>query len=185
MGNLDEIVKLDALADHCAAHGGAVDTSVGANLHIVLDGDDANLRYLVVTLGIGGKTESVGSDDTTCVENAVVANLAVMIDYGIAIDLGVAAYGRLLAYGDMRMENAAVANDNIRANGNKRTDIAVFAYLGRGMDERKGIDAYLLGLHRLIELKQFGYTFVGVLHSDEGGFYRFLQLHIFVNEYNT
>ena len=62
VADLDEIVDLGALADHGVADGAAVDGGAGADLHVVLDDDPADLRHLAVAPGPHHEAEAVLPD---------------------------------------------------------------------------------------------------------------------------
>ena len=68
MGHLNQVVKFHTLVDDSLTHRRTVHTCVGANLHIVLDHHDADLRNLVVALGVGCEAEAVGTNDTSCMD---------------------------------------------------------------------------------------------------------------------
>ena len=73
MGNLYEVVELYALANIGRTHCRTVYTSVGTNLYIVFDGNDTNLRNLVVTFRTWSESESVGTDYTTGMKRNIIA----------------------------------------------------------------------------------------------------------------
>ena len=153
--NLYEVVKFHTLADDGAAHRRAVNTCVGTNLHIVLDGHDANLRNLFVAFGRRCKAETVGTNHTTSVQDAVVAHFAVVINHRIAVNLRVVAHLRIRTNRGMRMNHHAVAYLHILTNRHKRTNVAVLANLCRLVNECQRINAHTFLLHALIKLQQF------------------------------
>jgi hypothetical protein len=73
MGDLNEIIDLRALADHGIAAGAPVHGRIGADFHIVLNDDAADLRHLEVPLGPHGETESVLPDAHARMKNDPVA----------------------------------------------------------------------------------------------------------------
>src|SRR6266403_1262532 len=48
VSDLNQVVDLGAFADHCVAVGAAIDRGPGADLHLVLNNDPANLYHLAV-----------------------------------------------------------------------------------------------------------------------------------------
>lgn len=85
VSDLHEVVELDTLAHGCCAHCGSVDTGIGTDLNIILDGHDAELWNLIILIGLGvwRKSKSVGTDDGTRMQGHVVADVAAVIDaYG-------------------------------------------------------------------------------------------------------
>ena len=65
VGNLYEVVQFHTGTDVGAAHRGAVHTGIGADFHIVFDGDDTNLGYFLVALCAGRKAKAIGTYDAT------------------------------------------------------------------------------------------------------------------------
>src|SRR5881628_3128578 len=63
VSELHEIVELGAAADDRVAEGRAVDRTVGADLHVVLDDDAARLWNLAMLRAVEGEAEPVGADD--------------------------------------------------------------------------------------------------------------------------
>ena len=80
VGNLHQVVELDALADVGATHSRTVYARIGSYLHIVLDGDDAYLWNLVVALWGGGEAETIGAYNTTGMERYPRAQTTIVID---------------------------------------------------------------------------------------------------------
>src|SRR5215813_1075761 len=62
VGDLHEVVDLGALADDGISERAAVDTAVGADLHVVLDDHPADLRHLEMPLRAHGEAEPVLAD---------------------------------------------------------------------------------------------------------------------------
>ncbi len=167
VGYLYEIVKLDTLMDNGLPHGRTVNTSVGANLNIVLDNNDAQLWNLLVALLVGSEAKTIGSDDTACVNRNVLAYLTTVVD------------------GNMGIDARAVANPNTIANACERANVDAFTNLSRWRDKGQGIDASLLGQRGSIHLHQLGHTLVGVLDANERGTDRLLKLQILVYQYDA
>ena len=57
--DLDEIIDLGPLAYHGFAQGRAVNGRAGADLHVVLDSDNPDLRNLVVSSVVQGEAVTV------------------------------------------------------------------------------------------------------------------------------
>ena len=185
VGYLDEIVELHTLADDCTAHGGTVDTSVGADFNIVLYCDNANLRYLVVSLGIGGKTESVGSDDTSCMDCHIITKSATLVDGNVGIDDTAFTQGDTVADDCMGIYLASFANSSTVANDGIGSNIYLLGNISARGDGCRLIDALLFRHTGSIQLQQFGYAFIGILNTNESRAHWFLQFHILVDENNA
>ena len=184
MGNLNQVIKLHAFADVGASHCRAVDTCVGANLYIILDGDDAYLWNLVVALWGGGETETVGADDATCMERYPRAQTTIVIDNSIGIENAVVANGNLFAHNGMRINLATFAHLGTFADIGKSTHIATFAHLCRRSDECQRVDALLLGLHRVVGLQKARHGFVGAFHTNERSLHLVFKCETLVDEYH-
>src|SRR5882724_6528219 len=63
VGDLDEIVELDAVTDLSVLDGAPIDGCIGADLDIGTDNDAANLRDFDPELLIACKTETIRTDD--------------------------------------------------------------------------------------------------------------------------
>src|SRR5215471_8183944 len=63
VADLHEVVDLRAAADDGPAQHGAVDRGVGADVHVVFDHDDADLRDLAMRGAVEDVAESVAADD--------------------------------------------------------------------------------------------------------------------------
>src|SRR5207245_1749219 len=69
VADLDEVVDLAAAADAGGGKFGAVDTDAGADFHIVLDDDGADLGDFGVLGAIPAIAEAVGANDAACVDD--------------------------------------------------------------------------------------------------------------------
>src|SRR5439155_26812160 len=90
--DLHEIINFRAFADHCVLQRPAIDTAVGADLHVVLDDDPTDLRHLEMALGAHGKAEAVLPDPYAGVQYDPVADEG-MDDRGAGAGGGAAADG--------------------------------------------------------------------------------------------
>ena len=80
MGDLDKIIDLHALMNDCSVHDGSIDSRVGADLDIILYDNFSQLRDFLIASILGGETESVGSYNSSGMNNTVVANGALFVD---------------------------------------------------------------------------------------------------------
>lgn len=79
MADLYQIIDLDPLLNPSATNGGTVNGGIGPDLHVVVDLDDPYLRDLEVILRRMGKTESIGANDDTGMDDHPPANAAARI----------------------------------------------------------------------------------------------------------
>ena len=110
MGNMHKIIDFGAPLHDGAPSGRPVDRGIGADFHIVLNNDIADLRHLQVFAVNGDKTEAVATQHGAALDDHPVAqngpfpqryirmNHAVFPDHGAVADIGV------------RIDDGAVAN---------------------------------------------------------------------------
>ena len=100
MADLDEVVDLRSPSDPRLAERGPVDRGVGADLDVVADPDDPDLRNLAVCRAVPDVAEAVGSDNDPGVQDAPRADDAPLLDDGVRMqeavvsDLGALAHER-------------------------------------------------------------------------------------------
>ena len=185
VGNLNQVVELHALANVGRAHGRAVNASVGTNLHIILDGYDTNLRNLVVSIRSWSEAEAISTDDTTCMESHVIAELTAVINGYVRVDEGILANLHTLADVGVRINLATFAHLGTIADISESANIDVLCHLSLWRNKSQWVDACLLWFHRLVHLKQLSHTFVGVLHTDEGSADWMFQFYGLINEHDA
>src|SRR6185503_9959723 len=123
--DLHEIINFRAFADHGVLERAAVDAAVGADLHVVLDDDAADLRHLDVTLGAHGEAETVLPHPHAGVENDPVAHEG-MDDGGAGAHIRAAA------------DRDPVADERACSNGGAAPDLRF------PPDHRAGLDGHTL-----------------------------------------
>ncbi len=79
--NLHQIVDLRATTDPGLAESRTIDADVGAELDIVLENDDPDLRHLVVDAVNGRETKAVGADHSPRVDDAPIPDTAIILDH--------------------------------------------------------------------------------------------------------
>ena len=147
VGNLNHIVELHALANIGRAHGRAVNASVGTNLHIILDGNDTDLRNLVVSIRTWSEAEAISTDDATCMKSHVIAELTAVINGYVRVDEGILAHLHTLADVSVRINLATFAYLCAIADIGESTDIDILSHLSLWRNESQWIDARLLRFH--------------------------------------
>src|SRR5262245_11556733 len=73
MSDLNESVDLCAFADAGRAESSSVDTSIGADLNIVLNHDRSDLREYYVRIFAADITKSVSPDNNSCMKDHVIS----------------------------------------------------------------------------------------------------------------
>src|SRR5262249_35154654 len=76
--DLHEIIDFGAAADNGLSQRRAIDRSIGADLNVVADLDDADLRNLHARRSLSGIAEAVGADNDACVQYDAVADAALL-----------------------------------------------------------------------------------------------------------
>ena len=95
MGDLNKVIDLAPLADHCPAEPGAVNCCVRADLDIAPDLDDPGLGNLHVSTILKLVTEATGSYDRTRLEDHAVSKRASLTDDGSRVKAAVFAHANL------------------------------------------------------------------------------------------
>ena len=129
VADLHEVIDLGALADHRVLERAAVDAAVGADLHVVLDDDAADLRHLEVTLAAHGEAEAVLADPHARMQDDAVAHQRVR-DARPGADVAAPA------------DRHAVAHHGARRHHRAAPD------LGLAADDGAGLDANVALQHR-------------------------------------
>src|SRR5436190_8004677 len=91
VADLHLIVDLRSFADDGLAERRAIDAAVRANLDVVLDARDADLRDLPMLAGDDSEAKPVGANDHSGVENTALADFAAVIDCDVGVEQGVVA----------------------------------------------------------------------------------------------
>lgn len=110
MGYLDEVIQLHTAVYDSGSHGGAVYASIGTYLNVVFENRDADLWNFFVSFRRWGKSEAIGADDASGMQDAVVAYTAVVIDGCARIEDTMTTYAGSGTDSGMRMQGSAVAD---------------------------------------------------------------------------
>ena len=130
VGNLHEVVDFSPTAHVGAAHCGAIHASVGANLHIVFDGDDTNLWNFLIAIGRRRKTEAIGPNHASAVQDDAVADATLLVDAHVGVNRAVVAHRGVFFQHHMGINLRAVADAYAFAHIGKGTHIDLFAQNG-------------------------------------------------------
>ena len=129
MGDLHQVVYLGAAADAGSLERCAVDGAVGADLHVVFDHHDADLRDLVVRGSVRRVAEAVRADHGAVVDGHAVADPASLPDAHVGVQRHVVADHHAGVEHDPRVQDDPVAQGHpgsdagARVNGDIRADL--------------------------------------------------------------
>ncbi len=137
VAHLHQVVELRAPADAGLAERGPVHGGQRADLDVVLDDDDADLRELVVpALAVPGEAEAVAADhgpvlhDDPAPEPAALAHLHARVDHAVL------AHFDALVEHDVRVEGRARAHPHARPHDRERSHVHVRPEDRRGVHLR-------------------------------------------------
>src|SRR5215207_3706991 len=116
MGDLHEIVELDAFLDDGVVDGAPVDRRVGANLDVVTDYDAADLRNLLPGATIRRKTEAVGADHGTRMQDATRTDSHAIEQRNSRADSSASAYRNVRAQHGARADHGFLADNTVAAD---------------------------------------------------------------------
>src|SRR5207302_10182254 len=105
---------------HRFAEGGAVDCGASADLDIVFDSDNADLRDLVMFAAVRSKAVTVGANDDPAMDNAAVADASAVIDDDVGINDAVVANHRAGFDRDILENRHVVPNEDVLADDRER-----------------------------------------------------------------
>ena len=86
VGYLYEVVEFYTLTYDGRSHSGPVDGCIGSDLDMVFENDIPYLRYFHVRTVVRGKSEPIGTDNGSCMYDAVIAYHAIVIYFYSRID---------------------------------------------------------------------------------------------------
>src|SRR2546423_4843160 len=109
--DLDKIIDLGPLAYHGFAERGTIDRGASADLDVIFDSDNADLRDFVVLAAVGSKAVTIGADYDAAMDDAAVADPGAVVDHNVRINYAVVANHRAGFDGDI-LENSDVVPDD-------------------------------------------------------------------------
>lgn len=131
MGDLDQVVELDAILDHGVRQGTPVDAGVGANLHVIANAHGAKLLDLLPARAILGtprcEPEAIGANDRARMNDATRADHAVL------------AHGHAGLQPGMRADLRAAFDHAQRTNHGAGIHLGQVVHHGTGMDARGSV----------------------------------------------
>ena len=122
MRDLHQIVDFRAAANHRAAQRRAVDGGVGADLHIVLDDDDADLRDFDSRCAPPRVTETIAADNDPGMENDPLSDAATLAHHHIGMKHGSHTDAHILTQIDTGEKHRALADPRSRTDKNVGKD---------------------------------------------------------------
>ena len=185
VGYLDEVVQLHTAMYDGGSHRGAVHARISSYLYIIFEDDNADLWNFFIAFGGRGKSETISTDDASCMQNAVVAHAAVVIDCRTRIKDTMAAYTCSGTDCGTRMKGGAVAYFHSVAHISEGTDVNVLSHLGCGGHIGQRVDTLQLRFALLVERHQLRKALIGVFHLDKGRFYFMFGFEVLVHQDNA
>ena len=140
MGDLYEVVDLRAAADARLTERRPVHADVCAELDVVLDHHDSDLRHLVVPTGHRCKPETVGTHDDTGVEDAPHPDAAPRLHHHVRMKDGVVPHLDVVAQHGPRPDHRVRAHHGAFTDGGVRPDRRGVGDAGRPGNYRAGVD---------------------------------------------
>ena len=166
---LHQVVQFHSLAHNCAAHGGAIHTTVCTDFHAIFEGDDAYLWDFLIAFSRGSKAKAVCANDASAVQNNFITDFATTIHTHMGIKHTVFTDFTPLFEHHMAVDLRATTHCHSIANHGKGSNINVFAQCGGVTDKSQRMHPTSLLRHTLIKRQQFSNGFVSILHANECG----------------
>ena len=104
MSNLNQIVELNALLNHCVVQRATIDGCICANVYIVSNQHTADLRYFYPRTIL------------ICISKSISAN------HCSSSNIAISSYNAIRVNGDIRLQLGIFSNDDIIANKTSSTD---------------------------------------------------------------
>ena len=123
--DLHEVINLDALLNPGAAKTRAVDRGIGANLDVIIDLHDANLRHLLVPGRGHFESKTIRADNGATVNDDAIADFASLANRDVWVNETPCADDRFVADVAVCANASAIANprslfdDDVRINRNR------------------------------------------------------------------
>ncbi len=121
----DHVTQFCPSTDRGPAQGGALNSSVGADLDIIFEDDDSDLGNLVMLAFVGGVAKAVVPDDSAGVKDDAIAKKAIIVDDGVGIKDAIAADAGAGADIDAGIDDRAGTDDGSRVDMGLRMDAGV------------------------------------------------------------
>jgi hypothetical protein len=147
--DLHQIIDLRPFADPCFTQRSPIDTSIRADLDVILNNDRSDLRKLDVPCSIANIAKAVRPDHNPGVEYHTVAENAVALDSYIGMKNAIVAYRNIAADGNSGHGLRAAAYFRILTDGYECPDEYVIPKGGGWGDHRRGMDAWSSLLSRM------------------------------------
>ena len=129
MRYLDQVIQLGAAFNSSAAHSGAVNSGIGAYLHVILNEHLTQLgHFFKGTVLLGGKAEAVRAYHASRVYDHSFAQYGFVIYAGMRMNLAVVADGHVRSDVGIGIYFYVIANDRVFADVGERAYIHVCSY---------------------------------------------------------
>ncbi len=165
--DMHQIINLGALADDGGTKRSAVNSRVGADLHVVVDDYIADLQHLAVAALVEHVAVAVRADDRAGVDADTMTDLRPRINHDVWEQAHVLA--NLTVPADMvaAHEHGTRAEPHARAQHAIRPDARRGINLRRGINHRARMNAGRLLVRREKERQDPGHGHARVSHADE------------------
>ena len=134
VGDVNQIIELDAVGNARDAEGGAIDAAVGADFDIVSNFDRADLRKFLVAVAGENEAETSGAENAAGMQNDARADAHVVVDGDVGVKSGFLAYEYAIA------KAAATADASTAADAGFITDNDIGADEAAGFECRRRRD---------------------------------------------
>src|SRR5690606_19839409 len=173
MGNLDQVVQLDARAYQCGITGecGAIDHRIGSNGHIIFNHNPSKLRNgLIGTIFLRGESESIASNDGSGMDDAIATDDRIGIDAHAGMKDGIVSYSYVIANVSVRVDFYVVTDAGIVSDIRERTPVNILSQRAVLSNITGFFHASFLKAYQLVILfQEGGKADIGIFHLDQGG----------------
>jgi hypothetical protein len=165
VGNLNQVIELDAVFDNCIVQGAPIYSCIGTDFDVIANANAAQLGHLHPFDTFLYKTESIGANYHAWMDDAILAHGALATDDDVSRQAAVGANGRA------RSDVASGADRNISLNDRVRLYYSIWPDPDTVGDDRASVNkcrAVYTRLHRYTGVQAAGHarkTQPGIVHD--------------------
>ena len=152
---------------------------------MVFENDIPYLRYFHVRTVVRGKSEPIGTDNGSCMYDAVIAYHAIVIYFYSRIDDSSHPYFYIVADIGLWIDFTPFAEDCIFSDICKGSYVYRLGKYGRRCNMSSVFDTFFLGTSLIDHVQQHGKAGVCIVYFDKCGFYFVLGNEAFVYQYDA
>ena len=143
VADLHQVVDLRSATDRGGVEGGPIHRRVGADLHVVPDHDDADLRQLDLGGGFRAlrEPETVRAQDDTGVHDHPLADAGAVVDHDVGMEHGAGAQTAAAAYHGVGADHHARTERRAPADHGECVDAGGVVDLGGSVDTGRFVNA--------------------------------------------